>query len=205
MLENIEEIGKRIKHSREEQGTKQQVLASEAKIDSASLSRYENGRQEPSLETFVKIAQVLNVSTDYLLFGKEKQRIFSEDKDENKASMWSEVVCYALATLIETNTIKLDYTDKTGKIILDFEKNESTLKFFDKLLKLSELKDSFSDEQYESAKLKIINDYKHKIMSSDYENNNKISYGDNRYIVTNERKCDEIMRLILENHKKITL
>lgn len=45
----------------------QQQMADALKISQPSYTRYENGTSEPTLENLVKIAEVLDVSVDYLL------------------------------------------------------------------------------------------------------------------------------------------
>ena len=52
---------------REERGIKRQQLADDLGITRASLEYYEKGKRKPDLEMIVKIANNLNVSTDYLL------------------------------------------------------------------------------------------------------------------------------------------
>lgn len=60
-------IGEKIQILREERNLKQKELAELAGITEATLSRYENGKREPKGEIISKLANVLNVSTDYLL------------------------------------------------------------------------------------------------------------------------------------------
>ena len=67
------ELGLRIKEIRESKGISQRELARRLKLKQSSVSNYESGNREPSLEILVKIANILEVSTDYLLTGKEKE------------------------------------------------------------------------------------------------------------------------------------
>lgn len=60
-------IGERIQILREEKNLKQKDLAEMAGITEATLSRYENGKREPRGEIVSRLANALNVSTDYLL------------------------------------------------------------------------------------------------------------------------------------------
>jgi transcriptional regulator with XRE-family HTH domain len=50
-----------------EKRMEQKELADEIKVSSRTVSAYVTGRAYPSVEGLVKIAQTLNVSTDYLL------------------------------------------------------------------------------------------------------------------------------------------
>lgn len=72
-------LGERIKQLRTKRGWKQLELAREVGIDGGQISRYENGRITPSVEVLVKLAESLNVSTDYLLFEAVPQRPLSPD------------------------------------------------------------------------------------------------------------------------------
>lgn len=66
-------IGKRIKNVRAERGMTQEQLASRAGIVVKHLSSIERGQSGISLATLIEVAEVLEVSTDYLLLGKEPQ------------------------------------------------------------------------------------------------------------------------------------
>lgn len=72
-------IGERIKQSRLEKGIDQLTLCEKLNIEQSTLSNYENGRRTPKPEVIVKIAEVLDVSTDYLL-GKTNLRNYTDYK-----------------------------------------------------------------------------------------------------------------------------
>lgn len=55
------------KYLRSEIGLSQKQIASLLNISQQSYSDYENGKTEPDFKTLLKIAEILNVSTDYLL------------------------------------------------------------------------------------------------------------------------------------------
>lgn len=63
------EMGNRIKVRRKELKIKQAELAEALEISNNHMSSIENGRQKPSLDTFVGICKQLNVTPDYLLLG----------------------------------------------------------------------------------------------------------------------------------------
>ena len=60
-------IGARIKEARERAGLTQEDLAAELEMSPTHISVLERGRKAPKLETLVKIANTLHVSTDMLL------------------------------------------------------------------------------------------------------------------------------------------
>lgn len=61
-------LGERIKELRKEAGWSQGELAEKVGTDARQISRYENGRITPSLDAIVRIAEVLNISVDHLVF-----------------------------------------------------------------------------------------------------------------------------------------
>ena len=54
-------------------GLTQEKVAKLVNIDTSAITRYENGITEPSLNTLIKLAKALNVSTDYLLGVEHEQ------------------------------------------------------------------------------------------------------------------------------------
>ncbi len=65
-------IANKIKDLRTSKHLKQEDLAKKIGVSRLMLGRYERGEAIPSAETLQKIAQVLEVSTDYLLSSDEK-------------------------------------------------------------------------------------------------------------------------------------
>ena len=66
-MEDIKKFSQRLKELRSERGMTQQHLASLLNIKQQSYFRYEYGTGEPSLDTLIKLAEIFNVTTDYLL------------------------------------------------------------------------------------------------------------------------------------------
>lgn len=77
------EMGKRIKARRKEKNIKQADLAEALDISNNHLSSIENGRQKPSLDTFIKICNHLEVTPDYLLLGSMHAYNIPEHINEN--------------------------------------------------------------------------------------------------------------------------
>ena len=63
----IEGFGKRIKELREKRGIKQSDLAEMTHIGRSAIGCYEIDRIAPTYVNLIKLAETLNVSTDYLL------------------------------------------------------------------------------------------------------------------------------------------
>ena len=60
-------LGNKIKELRKEKGWSQGKLAEEIGSDTRQISRYEKSHITPSVEVVIKMAQVFDVSIDYLL------------------------------------------------------------------------------------------------------------------------------------------
>lgn len=72
-------IGRRIKELRIEKKLSQQELGDMLGVTKVSICGYENGTRTPSLEMFFELANIFDVSTDFLL-GRE---IHIVNEDEN--------------------------------------------------------------------------------------------------------------------------
>lgn len=62
-------MGERIKTRRKELHLKQSELAEMINISNNHMSSIENGRQKPSLDTFIHLCKYLDITPDYLLLG----------------------------------------------------------------------------------------------------------------------------------------
>ena len=75
---NSASIGKRIRTCREQKGWTQQAFAEKVGISIAYTGMIERGEKIPKLETFIRIANVLEVSADLLLADVIKAQHFSD-------------------------------------------------------------------------------------------------------------------------------
>jgi len=75
-------LGERIKLLRKEKNWSQSELAKKVNSDARQISLYENGKITPSPEMIVKIAQVFEVSTDYLLIEKASKKPLRLDDEK---------------------------------------------------------------------------------------------------------------------------
>ena len=66
-------VGKVIQRFREEKGISQEVLSGFADIGRTHLSAIERGERKPTLETFFKIAEALNIRPSVLLAEIEEE------------------------------------------------------------------------------------------------------------------------------------
>lgn len=72
-------IGKRLKELRIKKGLSQEELGNEIGVTKVSICGYENNTRFPSLDNLIKLANILETTTDYLL-GRE----VSIKNDESK-------------------------------------------------------------------------------------------------------------------------
>lgn len=63
-------IGERLRQLRKAKGMTQEQVAAYLNAAKSTVSQYENNVNEPDLKTLVKLADLFNVSVDYL-FGRE--------------------------------------------------------------------------------------------------------------------------------------
>lgn len=79
---------KRIAQLRKEKGLNQTGLALKLNITQYMVSAYENGRNQPSVDVLIQLADFFNVSVDYLLersdvrttITRNDERLFSKDE-----------------------------------------------------------------------------------------------------------------------------
>jgi len=64
-------FGKRLRDLRQEKGLRQSDVARHLEVSSATVTRWENGKQQPDYLVLAKLAKFFGVTADYLL-GLEK-------------------------------------------------------------------------------------------------------------------------------------
>lgn len=81
-------ISERLKNLRREKGLTQKALADKIGIHVLTVQQYELGKRSPQADIIIKLAEALDVSTDFLLTGKTndatppEQRTLSGDEKE---------------------------------------------------------------------------------------------------------------------------
>ena len=82
--ETMRDMGKRIQQERKNKGFKAIDFADIIGIGKDQLSRIENGRVACKIEYLYVMAQYLNISTDYILFGVTNNEINVENNLKKK-------------------------------------------------------------------------------------------------------------------------
>ena len=85
-------MGNRIKIRRKELRIKQAELAEKLNISNNHMSSIENGRQKPSLDIFIRICDLLNVTPDYLLLGSMHAYNIPQDIIDSRRSIGGTLV-----------------------------------------------------------------------------------------------------------------
>lgn len=86
-------FGERLKYLREKEKMYQSELADKLNLAPSTISMYERGDRDPDTSTLAKIAEIFNVTTDYLL-GRDNELLKVEKrlKDNNiKAYTFSDI------------------------------------------------------------------------------------------------------------------
>lgn len=66
---DFSKVGQRIREQRQKNNITIESLAEQTNLSILHIGHIERGHRKPSLDTIIKIAQILNVSLDYLLYG----------------------------------------------------------------------------------------------------------------------------------------
>ena len=66
-------FGERLKQLREEHNLSQQALADKLQTVRSTINKYEKNTRKPEYETLIKIADLFDTTTDYLLGSIEKR------------------------------------------------------------------------------------------------------------------------------------
>lgn len=94
------EFGEQLRRAREEKGMTQQSLAEQLYVTRQSVSRWECGDRYPDLLTTKKISEILEVSLDDLLSGKEMEKVVERNPViENKVANNIMIALYAAVVL----------------------------------------------------------------------------------------------------------
>ncbi len=133
--ENVMKLGERLKVLRDRGNMTQEELAKKVQLSKANICKYEKNSVEPNIETIVKVCEIFNVTSDYLLgitdnaapdekttdekkitpFTEREQEILSIFKKLNEEKQ-NKVIGYASAQL-DNNIVYLDIQTaaKSGK------------------------------------------------------------------------------------------
>ena len=104
---NYTKIGEKIKNARKEKGFTQEQLAELMDLSVTHISAIETARSSFSVSTLVKIAALLEVSTDWLLFDRREISLCIEHQINRVLFGCSEKEVLILLALLESNKAAL--------------------------------------------------------------------------------------------------
>lgn len=81
MYYDIEKSGERIRHLRIKSGLTQEKIAEELNVDRSFYSRVESGKKGCSIDLFIRLSELFQVSLDYLILGRYPSAL-PEDADK---------------------------------------------------------------------------------------------------------------------------
>ncbi|MBF6654846.1 XRE family transcriptional regulator [Flavobacterium columnare NBRC 100251 = ATCC 23463] len=84
-------FGDNLKKARIERNISQGDLAKLIEVHATHISRYERNLTAPTIEVAKRIADALNVTTDYLIYGSSEQIINDKLKDEELLQLFNKI------------------------------------------------------------------------------------------------------------------
>lgn len=141
----------RLKELRKEAKITQQELAESLTISKQTVSNYESGSREPSIDILSSISSHFNVSVDYLI-GVSEIKNHGLTLANNKLNGLNEFMeLFSEVEFIKQNIIDIlnDFLD----LVLRHTANTEILRDYADILKLLNLHDSFLIEAYSSSKI----------------------------------------------------
>ncbi|MDR4987131.1 helix-turn-helix transcriptional regulator [Bacillus cereus] len=86
-------LGERLRICREKKGYTQSFVCEKAGLHKGTLSSYESGRREPKFETLTTLADIYEVTIDYLLGRSSNQKLTADQEEEmtKEAKEWMDI------------------------------------------------------------------------------------------------------------------
>ena len=210
-IKTNDNLNERIKSLRKKMGVTQLELAEKLHVTDKAVSKWETGEGNPEITILIELANIFNVSIDYLLTGKEKE---PEIIVMSKIELCCKNDNVEMFETINVEAIKIK--DETGKTIIDYiEKYDSKKVFMALVTKFSASKLLSSDFKiFDSSRvLKLFykyDDLESLISLGVFDHNmSRDNYGDiissTRYGVApirtiyNQKNLEEIVDGVSEN------
>ena len=104
----MESVGERLKKIRKENNYTQDMLADKLKLEPAAISKYETNRVPIPQEYIIKICDLFNISTDYLLGRTDEQNTVKEIDKNTSISYGRKFISQAK---MKVATVSIGYAD----------------------------------------------------------------------------------------------
>ena len=86
-----EKFGKRIASLRQQRQMTQEELADELGISWDYISKIEQGKRTPAIDLIISLSELFEISTDYLLLGRDVNQMLDRSKILAAAAMLTEI------------------------------------------------------------------------------------------------------------------
>ena len=147
-------VGARIRIYRKKKKMSQEKLASLCKISRQVISAYETGREIPRLDKAIKIANILNISIEFLCYGKDSNSMYHNTYAELLQSY-----CLLLESYVVFPKINKDSEEKE---LLLISKDPYFTEACEQINNIRTLYNSLTYDTYQRAIDEILNSYKIK-------------------------------------------
>ena len=87
------QLGQQIKNLRTANHLSQEDLAQKLFVSRQSISKNENGEATPDVEKLIQMAEIFEVSLDFLILGKEAEPV-NEKKEDRPMNVWEFIANY---------------------------------------------------------------------------------------------------------------
>lgn len=88
------QLAQQIRALRTAKNLSQDGLAEKLYISRQAISKWENGEATPDIDKLVQLAEIFNVSLDYLVLGKEPENNTKTTRAEQKLDIWQFIAGY---------------------------------------------------------------------------------------------------------------
>lgn len=115
MENDAHKIGEAISKLRKGKGWTQNELAQKLQVSDKAISKWESGKGDPSIEFFPRLAEVFDVTIDYLMTGKKQENVEPMSKMElcakkDDVEMYKE---FLHSRMVNDNLVFIDENNKT--------------------------------------------------------------------------------------------
>ena len=87
------QLGQQIKNLRTANHLSQEDLAQKLFVSRQSISKYENGEATPDVEKLIQMAEIFEVSLEFLILGTEAEPV-NEKKEGRPMNVWEFIANY---------------------------------------------------------------------------------------------------------------
>ncbi|MBU5483777.1 helix-turn-helix domain-containing protein [Clostridium sp. MSJ-11] len=112
------ELSERLQQLRKLANYSQEQLAEMLCISRQAISKWESGQSNPDINNIIKLSEIYNVSTDYILIGKENNSNQLEESNSKKKeySQPFKIASVIIAIIAATAIVSVLFISTLGRI-----------------------------------------------------------------------------------------